>query len=169
MKHVVCPCCNKGVQNRHLYMAHLPATVVCTGCGTWLTIDVKSTGSMPALVVFLGVVVASLFWLPILVLAPLTLVLTLRDRQRFTVETAKRCKPKLWTVTEENGELCQKDMPVKMEKIRAGRESLRRQLSQSHKMVHLSSFRDIPPHIKSKQEKKYGTPSDEDKPPGLPH
>lgn len=150
-------------------MAHLPATVVCTGCGTWLSIDVKSTGSMPALMAFVVIIVTSFFWLPALILAPVTLVLTMRHKQQFTVETAKRCKPRLWTVTEENGALKRKDMPVKMEKIKAGRAALRRQLSSSHKTVHLSRFRDVPAHIKTKHQKENSHSHDEELPPGLPH
>ena len=149
-------------------MAHLPATVVCTGCGTWLTIDVKSTGSLPALAAFCAVIVASFFWLPALIFAPVTLVLTMRDKQRFTVELAKRSKPRLWAVVEENGELQKKSLPVKMEKIKAGRQALRRQFSESQKKVHLSSFRDLPEHIKAKRAKDRKARDDEF-PPGLPH
>ncbi len=169
MKHAVCPCCKKGVQNRHLYMASLPATVICTGCGSWLTIDVKRSGSLPAFAA-LGIIAAvSFFWLPALVLAPVTFVISFNYRQKFSVIEAKKGAPKLWTVDRNTGELTEEATAPVMDDLKPRRAKYMQASVARKKITHISAFRRLPEHIKLRRAEKIKRSTDTELPPGLPH
>ena len=141
MKRAVCPCCKKGVQNRHLYMVSLPATVICTGCGSWLTVDVKNGGSLPAAITFIGILVFAFFWPPALILLPLTLLISFTMGQRFSVEASKKGEVHLWTIDRETGEI--QELPDYKPYV----------IPQKHEVVgnklrNLSPFKSLPEGIK---------------------
>lgn len=105
MSDVECPCCKKGVQARHTYMASLPATIVCTGCGSWFQIDVVNSGGKALAGLVVATLISAYFWPIMLVLLPLYLVMSFGSLQRFEVELLKEPQAELWTISRETGEI----------------------------------------------------------------
>jgi len=98
-----CPCCNKDVQTRHTHMANLPATIVCTGCGAWMQIDVKNTGSLLLAAVFLVTLGVAWFIPAVLILLPVYLVLSTGTMERFAVTLSEKRPTKVWTINRDTG------------------------------------------------------------------
>lgn len=105
MSDVQCPCCKKGVQARHTYMANLPATVVCTGCGSWFQIDVENSGGLALVGLSAVTLVLAYFWPIMLVFLPVYFVMSLGRLQRFTAELVHEPRAELWTISRETGEI----------------------------------------------------------------
>lgn len=105
MSEVECPCCNKGVQSRHTYMTNLPSTVVCTGCGSWYTIDVENSGGGLLAALIVGTVVLAFFWPMALILLPVYLVVSTGSSQNFIVDLIRKPRTELWTISRETGDI----------------------------------------------------------------
>ncbi len=105
MSDVQCPCCNKGVQSRHTYMANLPATVVCTGCGSWFKVDVGNSGGSALVGLSIVTVVLAYFWPIMLVFLPVYFVMSMGRLESFTVELVHEPRAELWTISRETGEI----------------------------------------------------------------
>lgn len=105
MKNPSCPHCEKTIHHRHTYMTSFPITLVCTGCGSWLRLDVKRSGSFLAIgltAMTLGLAYFSPYFL---VLVPLYFVLSVGPLQSLSVEVVKKRKAELWTISRRTGNL----------------------------------------------------------------
>ncbi|MEX0300484.1 MAG: hypothetical protein AB3N28_15530 [Kordiimonas sp.] len=105
MSDVQCPCCNKGVQSRHTYMANLPATVVCTGCGSWFKVDAGNSGGSALVGLSIVTVILAYFWPIMLVFLPVYFVMSMGRLESFTVELVHEPRAELWTISRETGEI----------------------------------------------------------------
>ncbi len=105
MSDVQCPCCNKGVQSRHTYMANLPATLVCTGCGSWFQIDVENSGGSALVGLTIATLILAYFWPIMLMFLPVYFVMSMGRLQRFTAELVHEPRAELWTINRETGEI----------------------------------------------------------------
>jgi len=105
MSDVECPCCNRGVQSRHTYMANLPATVVCTGCGSWIDIDVENTGGGLLIALVSGTLLLAFFWPAVLIMLPLYLVVSTGATRNFVVELVQKPRAELWTINRDTGDV----------------------------------------------------------------
>lgn len=129
MKNPSCPHCEKAIHHRHTYMTSFPLTLVCTGCGSWLKLDVKRSGSFVALgmtALTLGLAYFSPYFL---ILVPLYFVLSMGPLQTFSVELVKKRKAELWTISRRTGDL----RPLKPQESEAQRDlQLSAKLAGSH-------------------------------------
>jgi len=105
MSDVECPCCKKGVQARHTYMANLPATVVCTGCGSWFKIDVENSGGKALVGLSLVTLILAYFWPIVLVFLPVLFVMSMGSLQTFKIEMLQEPRTEVWTISRETGEI----------------------------------------------------------------
>jgi len=105
MKSPGCPNCHKSIQDRHTYMTTFPLTLVCVGCGSWLRLDVKRSGSLAIMLLCIGTLVLAYFSPYFLILLPLYLVASMGPLQSFSVELVKKRKADLWTINRRTGKL----------------------------------------------------------------
>lgn len=88
-------------------MTTFPATLVCTGCGSWLKIDVKRTGSMVAFALC-AVTLGMAYFVPyLLMLIPVYFVLSMGPLQSYSVEMVRERQSDLWTISRRTGSLRQ--------------------------------------------------------------
>lgn len=105
MKHASCPSCEKELDARHTQMANLPATIVCTGCGSWMRIDAKNTGNLTLAALFIGTLAVAWFIPVVLILLPVYLVLSSGGSDRIVVTAVDKRPANLWTINRETGEM----------------------------------------------------------------
>jgi len=86
-------------------MANLPLTLVCAGCGSWVQLDVKRTGSLVVLLLCFITFGLAYFSPYFLILLPLYLVLSMGPLQSFSVSLVKKRKADLWTINRISGAL----------------------------------------------------------------
>lgn len=86
-------------------MANLPATVVCTGCGSWFRIDVENSGGMALVGLTLVTLVLAFFWPIMLVFLPVYFVMSMGRLQRFNTELVQEPRAEIWTISRETGEI----------------------------------------------------------------
>ncbi|MFC3051639.1 hypothetical protein [Kordiimonas pumila] len=103
MSKPACPCCNKDIDTRHTHMANLPATVICTGCGTWMRLDVRKSGSIILATLFIATMIAAWFWTAALILLPVYLVLSTSTMERFTITPVEKRHVNLWSINRDSG------------------------------------------------------------------
>jgi len=135
MKTPVCPACEKQLQHRHTYMNSFPVTIVCTGCGSWVKLDVKSSGSLAILALCGLTGVAAFFSLYFLILLPLYFVLSMGPLQSFSAELIKKRKAELWTINRLSGALRPLD---------DAERQAQHDVQLSHKLMGVRPFRSLP-------------------------
>jgi hypothetical protein len=86
-------------------MTTFPSTLVCTGCGSWLKLDVKKSGSLYALALCGATLLLGYFSLYFLILLPVYFVLSLGPLQSLSVDLVKKRKAELWTISRRTGSL----------------------------------------------------------------
>jgi len=134
MKNPACPHCEKAIQHRHTFMTTFPLTLVCAGCGSWLKLDVRRSGSAVVMALGLGTLFLAYFSPYFLILMPLYLVLSMGPLQNFSVELVKKRKAELWTINRRTGNL----RPVNEAEQEADRD-----LQLSNKLVGARAFRSV--------------------------
>jgi len=134
MKKTACPACEKQLQHRHTYLNSFPATVVCTGCGSWVKLDVKSSGSLGIFALCGLTGVAAYFSLYFLILLPLYFVLSMGPLQSFSTELIKKRKSELWTINRLSGAL---------RPLGDAEKEAQRDLQLSHKLMGVRPFRSV--------------------------
>lgn len=100
-----CPNCNKSIQHRHTYMTTFPLTLVCSGCGSWLKLDVRRSGSLVILALCFVTLGLAYFSPYFLVLLPLYFVASMGPLQSFSVSLIKKRRAELWTISRRTGAL----------------------------------------------------------------
>jgi len=116
-------------------MAKFPQTLVCAGCGSWLTLDVKRTGSLVVLLlcaVTLGLAYFSLYFL---ILLPLYFVLSMGPLLRFSVALIEKRRADIWTINRRTGAL---------RPLNEAEKAAERDVMLSHKLGGLRAFRPVP-------------------------
>ena len=173
MKNPACPHCEKAIQHRHTVMTTFPLTLICAGCGSWLKLDVKRSGSALAMALGLGTLFLAYFSPYFLILMPLYLVLSMGPLQNFSVELVKKRKAELWTINRRTGNL---------RPVNEAEQAAERDLQLSNKLVGARSFRSVAkpgsakgPHKRSSARTTLATSmkrsdfSGDEMPTGLPH
>ena len=174
MKNPTCPQCSKTVQHRHTYMTTFPLTLVCAGCGSWLQLDVKRTGSIFVLALSFITLGLAYFSPYLLVLLPLYLVLSMGPLLSFSVEMIKKRKVDLWTINRRTGLL----RPLK-----DAEKDAQYDMQLSNKLIGVRPFRALASGLPSRKVKSSETGAEEqpysksqrpkydldDLPTGLPH
>ena len=134
MKSPACPNCEKAIQHRHTFMTTLPLTLVCAGCGSWLQLDVKRSGSSVVMALGLATLALAYFSAYFLILLPVYLVLSMGPLQNFSVEMVKKRKAELWTINRRTGGL---------RPVNEAEHEARRDMQLSNKLVGARPFRSI--------------------------
>ena len=134
MKNPTCPNCEKAIQHRHTFMATLPLTLVCSGCGSWVRLDVKQGGNFVVLGFGLMTLALAYFSAYFLILLPLYLVLSMGPLQNFSVELIKKRKAELWTINRRTGHL---------RPVNEAEEDVERDAAVSGKLASMQPFRSI--------------------------